>query len=219
MSLHSFGLAPVIFHYRPCGQLIVIAQLLKICRLGSTRVKGLTPGSEPVFMALPTKGFVMNREPQETKAFSKDKQLCSIHQHLHLLPPSLVKTNFLTEIIRGWRRTKHKKTFEAAKIRIETRRNECANIYVSTVAIITLTEVIKMLWLCVKPPFCCTRVQPSSSECHFEKRKAAFLLQTAPLRAFKVDLPRHLFFLSLFSLSLHLTLVKLYQQTNNQTGL
>merc|ERR1712035_289833 len=50
-------------------------------------------------MSLPTKGFVMNREPQETKAFSKDKQLCSIHQHLHSLPPSLVKTHFLTEIM------------------------------------------------------------------------------------------------------------------------
>ena len=99
MSLHSLCLAPAIFHYRPCGQLIVIAQLLKICPLGFTEVKGLTPGSQPVFMSLPTKGFVMNREPQETKAFSKDKQLCSIHQHLHSLPPSLVKTHFLTEIM------------------------------------------------------------------------------------------------------------------------
>lgn len=87
-------------HQEPCGQLIVIAQLLKICPLGFTEVKGLTPGSQPVFMSLPTKGFVMNREPQETKAFSKDKQLCSIHQHLYLLPPGLLKTHFLTEIMR-----------------------------------------------------------------------------------------------------------------------
>lgn len=115
MSLHSLCLAPAIFHYRPCGQLIVIAQLLKICPLGFTEVKGLTPGSEPVFMPLPTKGFVMNREPQETKAFSKDKQLCSIHQHLHSLPPSLVKTHFLTEIIWDWGGAKSTKTFKASK--------------------------------------------------------------------------------------------------------
>lgn len=97
--------APAIFFLRPRGQLIVIAQLLKICPLGFTEVKGLTPGSPPVFMSLPTKGFVMNREPQETKAFSKDKQLCSIHQHLRSLPPALVKTHFLTEIIWGWGRS------------------------------------------------------------------------------------------------------------------
>lgn len=103
MSLHALCLAPAIFLYRPCGQLIVIAQLLKICPLGFTEVKGLTPGSQPVFMSLSTKGFGMNREPQETKAFSKDEQLCSIHQHLHSLPPSLVKTHFLTEIIRDRR--------------------------------------------------------------------------------------------------------------------
>lgn len=100
VSLLALCLAPAIFFHRPCGQLIVIAQLLKICPLGFTEVKGLTPGSPPVFMSLPTKGFVMNREPQETKAFSKDKQLCSIHQHLHSPPPALVKTHFLTEIMR-----------------------------------------------------------------------------------------------------------------------
>lgn len=115
MSLHSLCLAPAIFHYRPCGQLIVIAQLLKICPLGFTEVKGLTPGSQPVFMSLPTKGFVMNREPQETKAFSKDKQLCSIHQHLHSLLPSLVKTHFLTEIMCDWGGAKPTKTFKESK--------------------------------------------------------------------------------------------------------
>lgn len=124
MSIHSLCLAPAIFHYRPRGQLIVIAQLLKICPLGFTEVKGLTPGSQPVFMPLPTKGFVMNREPQETKAFSKDKQLCSIHQHLHSPPPSLVKTHFLTEIIcdRGGSKT-HKDIQSKAKARTEQRRN------------------------------------------------------------------------------------------------
>lgn len=115
MSLHSLCLAPAIFHHRACGQLIVIAQLLKICPLGFTGVKGLTPGSESVFMSLSTKGFVMNREPQETKAFSKDKQLCSIHQHLHSLPPSLVKTHFLTEIIRDSGGAKYTKTFKVSK--------------------------------------------------------------------------------------------------------
>lgn len=102
VSLRALCLAPAIFFHRPCGQLIVIAQLLKICPLGFTEAKGLTPGSQPVFMPLPTKGFVMNREPQETKAFSKDKQLCSIHQHLCSPPPALAKTHFLTEIIWGW---------------------------------------------------------------------------------------------------------------------
>lgn len=82
MSIYSFGLAPALLHRGPCGQLKVIAQLLKICPLGFTWVKGLTPGSGSVFMSLPTKGFVMNRKPQETKAFSKDKQLCPIHQQL-----------------------------------------------------------------------------------------------------------------------------------------
>lgn len=134
MSLHSFGLAPAIFHYRPCGQLIVIAQLLKICPLGSTQAKGLTPGSEPVFMSLPTKGFVMNREPQETKAFSKDKQLCSIHQHLHSLTPSLVKTHFLTEIMWDWGRAK-KRHLKQANMRGENRGNRSFNIYFSTVAL------------------------------------------------------------------------------------
>lgn len=115
MSVHSFCLAPAFFHHRPCGQLIVIAQLLKICPLGFTEVKGLTPGSEPVFMSLATKGFVMNREPQETKAFSKDKQLCSIHQHLHSLPPSLVKTHFLTEIMWDWGGAKSTTAFRVSK--------------------------------------------------------------------------------------------------------
>lgn len=129
MSLHSRCLAPAIFHYRPCGQLIVIAQLLKICPLGFREVKGLTPGSQPVFMSLPTKGFVMNREPQETKAFSKDKQLCSIHQHLHSLPPSLVKTHFLTEIMCDWGGSKNPQgRFKQAKMSSENRRNLTFNI-------------------------------------------------------------------------------------------
>lgn len=139
MSLHSFCLAPAIFHYRPCGQLIVIAQLLKICPLGFTEVKGLTPGSEPVFMSLPTKGFVMNREPQETKAFSKDKQLCSIHQHLHSLPPSLVKTHFLTEIIWDWGGMKSTKTFKASKEEKGNRRNRSFDL-LSTCSIGKATE-------------------------------------------------------------------------------
>lgn len=43
---------------------------------------------------------------------------------------------------------------------------------------------------------------------------------TALLGAFTfLSYKKHLFFLNLFSLSLHLTLVKLYQQTNNQAGL
>lgn len=96
VSLRALCLAPAIFFHRPRGQLIVIAQLLKICPLGFTEAKGLTPGSQPVFMPLPTKGFVMNREPQETKAFSKDKQLCSIHQHLCSPPPARPGKNTLS---------------------------------------------------------------------------------------------------------------------------
>lgn len=133
MSLHALCLAPAIFLYRPCGQLIVIAQLLKICPLGFTEVKGLTPGSQPVFMSLSTKGFVMNREPQETKAFSKDEQLCSIHQHLHSLPPSLVKTHFLTEIIRDRRGSKVHKGYYSRQRGEEAKKN-CYLIFIANIA-------------------------------------------------------------------------------------
>ena len=53
------------------------------------RSKGLNRGSERLFMSLPTKGFVMNGKPQETKAFRGDEQLCSIHQRLLLACTSL----------------------------------------------------------------------------------------------------------------------------------